>query len=115
MANPCTAITSTAPVEVSFARCSLRLEPRSGDGQQLVSHSVEIRPNKPDCLGDTAPVGDPQERRGIEAPLGRPRMPDELDARPRVHQDTIQVEEHGPALYAGDGRRLLQRSEGMSG
>ena len=24
---------------VSFARCSLRLEPRSGDGQQLVSHS----------------------------------------------------------------------------
>ena len=29
---------------VSFARCTLRLEPRSGDGQQLVSHSVEIRP-----------------------------------------------------------------------
>jgi transglutaminase-like putative cysteine protease len=29
---------------VSFARCSLRLEPRTGDGQQLISHSVEIRP-----------------------------------------------------------------------
>ena len=29
---------------VSFARCSLRLAPRSGDGQQLVSHTVEIRP-----------------------------------------------------------------------
>jgi transglutaminase-like putative cysteine protease len=29
---------------VSFARCSLRLEPRSGDGQELVSHSVDIRP-----------------------------------------------------------------------
>ena len=29
---------------VSFARCSLRLEPRIGDGQQLISHSVEIRP-----------------------------------------------------------------------
>jgi transglutaminase-like putative cysteine protease len=29
---------------VSFARCSLRLEPNSGDGQQLISHSVEIRP-----------------------------------------------------------------------
>ena len=29
---------------VSFARCSLRLEPRCGDGQQLVSHNVEIRP-----------------------------------------------------------------------
>jgi transglutaminase-like putative cysteine protease len=29
---------------VSFARCSLRLEPRRGDGQELLSHSVEIRP-----------------------------------------------------------------------
>ena len=29
---------------VSFARCSLRLEPRSGDRQQLISHAVEIRP-----------------------------------------------------------------------
>jgi hypothetical protein len=27
---------------VSFARCSLRLEPKSGDGQELISHSVEI-------------------------------------------------------------------------
>ncbi|WP_426435050.1 transglutaminase family protein [Bradyrhizobium genosp. P] len=30
--------------QVSFARCSLRLEPLNGDGQQLISHSVEIRP-----------------------------------------------------------------------
>ena len=29
---------------VSFARCSLRLEPMSGDGQQLISHAVDIRP-----------------------------------------------------------------------
>jgi transglutaminase-like putative cysteine protease len=29
---------------VGFARCSLRLEPRSDDGQQLISHTVEIRP-----------------------------------------------------------------------
>jgi transglutaminase-like putative cysteine protease len=29
---------------VSFARCTLRLEPRSGDGQELISHNVEIRP-----------------------------------------------------------------------
>jgi transglutaminase-like putative cysteine protease len=29
---------------VSFARCSLRLEPRTGDGQELISHSVDIRP-----------------------------------------------------------------------
>ncbi|WP_027568993.1 transglutaminase family protein [Bradyrhizobium sp. URHA0013] len=29
---------------VSFARCTLRLEPRSGHGQELISHKVEIRP-----------------------------------------------------------------------
>jgi transglutaminase-like putative cysteine protease len=29
---------------VSFARCTLRLEPRSGSGQELISHKVEIRP-----------------------------------------------------------------------
>jgi len=29
---------------VSFARCSLRLEPRRGDGQELISHTVDIRP-----------------------------------------------------------------------
>jgi transglutaminase-like putative cysteine protease len=29
---------------ISFARCSLRLEPLSGDGQELISHSVDIRP-----------------------------------------------------------------------
>jgi len=29
---------------VSFARCSLRLEPKDGDGQELISHSVDIRP-----------------------------------------------------------------------
>lgn len=30
---------------VSFARCSLRLEPSSGDGQELISHTVEITPS----------------------------------------------------------------------
>jgi transglutaminase-like putative cysteine protease len=29
---------------VSFARCSLRLRPKTGDGQQLLSHQVDIRP-----------------------------------------------------------------------
>ena len=29
---------------VSFARCTLRLEPGSGHGQELISHKVEIRP-----------------------------------------------------------------------
>ena len=29
---------------VGFARCTLRLEPNSGHGQELISHKVEIRP-----------------------------------------------------------------------
>jgi transglutaminase-like putative cysteine protease len=33
---------------VNFARCSLRLEPKSGDGQELVSHTVDIRPRPTD-------------------------------------------------------------------
>jgi transglutaminase-like putative cysteine protease len=33
---------------VSFARCSLRLEPKSGDGQELVSYTVDIRPRPAD-------------------------------------------------------------------
>jgi transglutaminase-like putative cysteine protease len=33
---------------VSFARCSLRLEPGSGGGQELVSHTVDIRPRPTD-------------------------------------------------------------------
>lgn len=33
---------------VSFARCSLRLEPLSGGGQQLVSHTVDIKPRPAD-------------------------------------------------------------------
>ena len=45
---------------VSFARCSLRLEPRNGDGQTLISHSVDIRPR-------------PAERNRVsEVPIMRP-------------------------------------------
>ena len=33
---------------VNFARCSLRLEPTSGGGQELVSHTVDIRPRPTD-------------------------------------------------------------------
>ena len=29
---------------VSFARCALRLEPKTGDGQVLISHAIDIRP-----------------------------------------------------------------------
>lgn len=33
---------------VSFARCALRLEPRNGDGQELLAHSVDIKPSVTD-------------------------------------------------------------------
>jgi transglutaminase-like putative cysteine protease len=33
---------------VNFARCSLRLQPRRGDGQELISHTVDIRPRPTD-------------------------------------------------------------------
>ena len=33
---------------VSFARCSLRLEPVTGNGQQLISHAVDIKPRPVD-------------------------------------------------------------------
>ena len=33
---------------VSFARCTLRLVPSGGDGQEVLSHSVEIRPRPAD-------------------------------------------------------------------
>jgi transglutaminase-like putative cysteine protease len=33
---------------VSFARCTLRLEPCRGDGQQVLSHSIDIRPRPAD-------------------------------------------------------------------
>ena len=33
---------------VSFARCSLRLEPSSDNGQKLISHTVDIRPRPAD-------------------------------------------------------------------
>ena len=36
--------TYTYESPVSFARCSLRLEPKSDDGQKLISHSVDIAP-----------------------------------------------------------------------
>jgi transglutaminase-like putative cysteine protease len=33
---------------VSFARCSLRLVPCRGDGQQVLSHGVDIKPRPAD-------------------------------------------------------------------
>jgi len=65
---------------VSFARCSLRLEPRSGDGQQLISHSVEIRPRPADRTIRRDFFGTHTESILIETPHRNLR----IDSRSRV-------------------------------
>ena len=66
--------------QVSFARCSLRLEPRSGDGQQLVSHAVEIRPRPADRTIRLDFFGTHTESIVIETPHRSLR----IDSRSRV-------------------------------
>jgi transglutaminase-like putative cysteine protease len=65
---------------VSFARCSLRLEPRSGDGQKLVSHTVEIRPKPADRTVRHDFFGTHTENILIETPHRSLR----IDSRSRV-------------------------------
>jgi transglutaminase-like putative cysteine protease len=65
---------------VSFARCSLRLEPTSGDGQKLVSHSVEIRPKPASRATRRDFFGIPTESIVIETPHRNLR----IDSRSRV-------------------------------
>ncbi|HEV7601869.1 MAG TPA: transglutaminase family protein [Bradyrhizobium sp.] len=65
---------------VSLARCSLRLEPKSVDGQQLVSHSVEIRPRPADRTARLDFFGTHTESILIEAPHRTLR----IDSRSRV-------------------------------
>jgi transglutaminase-like putative cysteine protease len=68
---------------VSFARCSLRLEPRSGDGQQLLSHSVEIKPRPADRTIRYDFFGTHTESILIETPHRTLR----IDSRSRVAVD----------------------------
>jgi transglutaminase-like putative cysteine protease len=65
---------------VSFARCTLRLEPRSGDGQQLVSHTVDIRPRPSDRNVRRDFFGIHTESVSIETPHRSLR----IDSRSRV-------------------------------
>jgi transglutaminase-like putative cysteine protease len=65
---------------VNFARCSLRLEPRSGDGQELVSHSVDIRPRPADRTVRHDFFGTHTESILIETPHRNLR----IDSRSRV-------------------------------
>jgi len=65
---------------VSFARCSLRLEPTSGDGQQLISHTVDIRPRPADRTVRRDFFGTHTESILIETPHRHLR----IDSRSRV-------------------------------
>jgi transglutaminase-like putative cysteine protease len=65
---------------VSFARCSLRLEPRCGDGQQWISHAVDIRPRPADRTVRRDFFGTHTESVLIETPHRNLR----IDSRSRV-------------------------------
>jgi transglutaminase-like putative cysteine protease len=65
---------------VSFARCTLRLEPSSGNGQQLVSHTVDIRPKPADRTMRRDFFGTWTESIVIETPHRHLR----IDSRARV-------------------------------
>jgi transglutaminase-like putative cysteine protease len=76
---------------VSFARCSLRLEPKSGGGQQLISHHVEIRPKPAERTARRDFFGIMTESVVIETQHRNLR----IDSRSRVS-----VERHAPARTA---------------
>jgi transglutaminase-like putative cysteine protease len=76
---------------VSFARCSLRLEPKSGDGQQLVSHTVDIKPKPADRTIRHDFFGTHTESVLIETPHRNLR----IDSRSRVS-----VSRHAPGRSA---------------
>ncbi len=65
---------------VSFARCTLRLEPISGDGQELVTHSVEIRPKPAERTSRHDFFGTLTESISIETPHRHLR----IDSKSRV-------------------------------
>ena len=65
---------------VSFARCSLRLKPVSDSGQQLISHSVDVRPRPASRTSRLDYFGTDTESIVIEAPHRLLR----IDARSRV-------------------------------
>jgi transglutaminase-like putative cysteine protease len=76
---------------VSFARCTLRLEPKSGDGQKLVSHHVEIRPRPAERTSRRDFFGTFTESVVIETPHRNLR----IDSRSRVS-----VDRHAPGRTA---------------
>ena len=126
---------------VSFARCSLRLEPRSGDGQQLVSHTVDIRPRPADrtvrrdffgthteSIADRNLASQPAHRFALAGvgfpPRARPRraksgMGERSRRRLRGHQprpgiaDRLRLcQSAGAGAAAGHGLCVAELSEG---
>jgi transglutaminase-like putative cysteine protease len=76
---------------VSYARCTLRLEPKSGDGQQMLSHHVEIRPRTAERNSRRDFFGTFTESVVIETSHTRLR----IDSRSRVS-----VDRHAPGRTA---------------
>jgi transglutaminase-like putative cysteine protease len=76
---------------VSFARCSLRLEPLTGNGQQLISHAVEIKPRPVERTIRHDFFGTHTESVLIETPHRTLR----IDSRSRVS-----VDRHAPGRAA---------------
>jgi transglutaminase-like putative cysteine protease len=72
---------------VSFARCSLRLQPNSSAGQQLVSHNVDIKPAPATRTKRVDFFGTPTESVLIDTPHRVLR----IDSRSRVY-----VERYAP-------------------
>jgi transglutaminase-like putative cysteine protease len=68
---------------VSFARCSLRLMPRSDAGQKLISHSIEIKPRPATRATRVDYFGIPTENIVIETSHKMLR----IDSRARVEVD----------------------------
>ena len=79
---------------VSFARCTLRLEPRGGDGQQLISHNVEIRPRPAERTSRRDFFGTFTESVVIEAPHKNLR----INSRSRVSVDRRAPGRTAPSL-----------------
>lgn len=86
---------------VSFARCSLRLEPRRGDGQEVLSHSVDIKPRAADRAMRIDFFGTQTESVLIEAAHRSLR----IDSRSRV---TVSRQAPGRADESGAWERVRE-------
>jgi len=78
---------------VSFARCSLRLEPQNGNGQELISHAVEIKPRPAERHVRRDFFGIHTESIVIDTPHRHLR----IDSRSRVRLSRIAPERTAPS------------------